>query len=661
LLRVARSLRQSGVETLAVQGKAREMATIWLVSEDPVLTETLALHLRARGKVWKGPPERSRWKDAEGPDLLVVAALDAPSGDLSGLERLLGFIRTLPSLRRGPTPTLYIEPPGGQPSAALARSLIDDRPVRSVSWPLEPDEILAAAGALLDAPARPPSLRERARRAWVTRRVELFYADLDLPALRHAIDPRNAARPVFLFGENGTGKGLLARYIQNLAEPAREELVLVPAPSLERGRVEARILELCAARRVSVYLEGLGRADRALQEEIAQLLGQSGVLGVEPIRWIASATEARQIVRALRGLPWIRVDLPPLRKRPDLDNLARTLTQRWAERASREIELADDALEALHHYAWPGNLQELDSVLDASLAASSGPVLGAGDLRIAPQPETAPGTPAPLDVSEPPEAIAEELAEPADREREAEAPAAQPVPAAATFEAEPTSVESRDADADPGLLEIMAPLAQEIRQPVLAIRTYASLLEQRPNDASVRRDLVNLVEGDLAQLDQLLARLESFTRFGPARCEPLDLASLVTSELERRQAKTRARSLVVLRELEPDAPPTLADDTQLRFALGGLLDRALRMVPEGGDLYIGSHHHPAQGELPARHRLLIRFHSPEEVLVAPDDTQGPRIPLDVLTARALILRMHGTFAIDSSGAQDNVILIELPA
>ena len=152
----------------------------------------------------------------------------------------------------------------------------------------------------------------------------------------------------------------------------------------------------------------------------------------------------------------------------------------------------------------------------------------------------------------------------------------------------------------------------------------------------------------------------SASRFSLTKTESIDLPSLITSELEKRQAKSRARSLVVLRELDQESPHALADDAQLRFALGALLDRALRMVPTGGDLYIGSRHHPAEAQLPPRHRLLIRFHSPEEVLVAPDDSQGPRIPLDVLMARALIVRMHGTFAIDSSGAQDNVIIIELP-
>ncbi|TDJ03150.1 MAG: hypothetical protein E2O73_00745 [Deltaproteobacteria bacterium] len=650
-LRVARSLRQHGVEKLTVQLNPQDRPTIWIVCEQRVLCETLAAQLRTLGPVRTGPPERAHWREQELPDLLVVAAPATVPGDLAGLERLLGFMRTLPQPARGPLPALYVEGAAGLPPAALASSLIDDRPVRSIGWPLEREQLLAEAEALLAAPQRPLSLRERARSEWVTRRVELLYADLELPALRHAIDPRNAARPVLLLGEGGTGKGLLARYIQNLAEPAREQLLLIAAPSLEPGRIEAGLLKLCAARRVSVYLSGLDRASRAVQEELAQLLGQSGWLGVESLRWIASASGVRRMTSGLLALPWLRVELPALRERPDLEPLARKLTQAWARQAKREVELADDTLALLHEYAWPGNLQELESVLERSLAASAGAVLGAADVRIAPEPGAiaTPATPATAaasaqrnaDVPAPTESLA----------ASARTPAAAAVPAQA--------LEPLDPALNPGLSELVPPLAQEFRQPLLAIRTYTSLLDQRPDDASVRRKLGALVEGDLVQLDELLSRLERFIRFEPPRLEPLDLASLVAAELEKRQATTRARSLVVLRELDHAAPPVLADAEQIRFALGALLDRAFRMVPAGGDLYIGSLHHPAEGELPARNRLLIRFHSPEEVLVAPDDLQGPRIPLDVLMARALVLRMQGTFAIDSSGAQDNVILIEL--
>ena len=211
------------------------------------------------------------------------------------------------------------------------------------------------------------------------------------------------------------------------------------------------------------------------------------------------------------------------------------------------------------------------------------------------------------------------------------------------------------------LRDLIAPLADEIRQPLRAIRTYASLLEQRPDDSSVRRDLQSLVEGDIERVEETLRRLERFIGFGPPRLEPVDLPAVVAAELQERQAAARERGLVVLRELDQQAPPARADERQIRFAIGALLDRALRMIPRGGDLYVGSLHRPRSDGEPAAHRLLLRFHSPEEVLVGPPDLPGGDAPIEIVLARELVERMGGAFAIDASGSQDNVVLIELPA
>ena len=205
----------------------------------------------------------------------------------------------------------------------------------------------------------------------------------------------------------------------------------------------------------------------------------------------------------------------------------------------------------------------------------------------------------------------------------------------------------------------LAPLAQEVREPLLAIRTYANLLEQRPNDENVRRELASLVDGDLGRIEETLLRLERFAGFGEPHPRDVDLGQLVGAEVERRRPVMRERSLVILEEIEREAPPAHVDEDQLRFALSALLDRALRMVPSGGALYIGSLHRAAADGRP-RHRVLIRFHSPEDVLVTPEGVPGPPVPLEVVLARSLISRMGGLFAVDASGAQDNVILIELP-
>jgi hypothetical protein len=196
---------------------------------------------------------------------------------------------------------------------------------------------------------------------------------------------------------------------------------------------------------------------------------------------------------------------------------------------------------------------------------------------------------------------------------------------------------------------------------MLALRTYANLLEQRPEDWAVRREFSKLVEHDLAQLEETVNRLERFASLKQVRPQAFDLANVVGMELERRGDKIRARSVVLLRELATEAPPVTLQEDRIRFAVGMLLDRALRMVPNGGELYVGTFYHPAIEGRAAQHRLLIRFHSPEEVLIGPEDGPGPSQPLEVVLSRALIEGVGGGFAVDASGAQDNLILIDLPS
>jgi DNA-binding NtrC family response regulator len=639
------------------------MSAIWVVCEDAALGESLVQLLAGQGDVRAGPPERSAWRELSPPDLLLLAPLDAPATDSAGLERLLAFAARVPHPRRAAPPVLYLEPAFGQPSAELARALIDDRPLRALRWPLDPEQLASAVRELVAQPRLPASLRERTRRGWVRERVELLYADLDLPALRQAVDPRNAQRPVLLAGERGTHRELLARYIHNLAEPERQRFAVLSAPSLRPGQLEARVLELTSGSSATLYLESLDAAEPALQREIAGFLGASGALALEPLRWIAAADRAARIVPELRLLPWIRVALPPLRERADRDALVRKLVDDWNARAGQRKALSGAARAALSRYAWPGNLRELESTLDASLSNAPGETLEPGDLRLGARLElpsegarAEPVVHAELEEHErPSEPVVEAEPEPAPEPVVQAEPEPEPEPRA-TAAAAP-----RAASRSPGLREILPPLAHEIRQPLLAIRTYASLLQQRPDDSAVRRELTSLVEEDLGRLDADLARMEHYLRLGEPRRAPYDLPRAVAAELDRRQERTRAAALVVLRELDFDAPALVGDEEQLRFAVGALLDRALRMIPRGGDLYVGSLYHPPEPGLPGRHRLLIRFHSPEEVLLGPDDGPEPAPPVEVVLARDLIERAGGSFAVDASGAQDNVVLIELPA
>ena len=667
------------------------MAAIWIVSEESSFAAILAHHVADLGRTWLGTPERGAFKDAPPADLLVLVGVTETGGERAVLERLLAFVRGLPTQRRVPPPVLFVAAEASG-AAAIAR-LFDDRAARVVEFPLDPELLAEQAAALLAETSSPASLRERARQLWVRAEVERQYAGLELPALRQAVDPRNAHRPVLFLGEPGSRCGLLARYVHLFAEPARDDFVLLSLADVAPGGLERAVLERTSGRRTSVYLPRLERAPRALQEELAHLLGSSGALAVEPIRWLAAAIHPRTLARSLRELAWLRVELPPVRKRADRPALIGSALRAAGERYGREQSLAPEARRELESYPWPGNLAELDRVLDRGVAASLGHEIRPEDLVLATRAPavTPPPAPAPLLGPEPapvPDPEPEPVIEPEPlRERE---PASDEDLMLATLESVPESegmldevdLELEDevpaeprtpperpapppvasatpAGVEASARELLAPLAHEIRKPLRAVRTYASLVEQRPNDAAVRRELRQLVEEDLGGIDETLQRVERFLRFGPPIPRPFDLAPALAAELEARQPQARARELVVLRELDFEAPPLVADEAQIRFAFGALLDRALHLVPRGGDVYLGSAWTRKRDEGASGHRVLLRFHSPEDVLASPaDDSEAAFI--EVVMARQIIARAGGTFAIDASGPQDNVILVELP-
>lgn len=655
------------------------MAAIWVVSEESALASTLAHHVDALGDVWLGSPEAASFKGAPPPDLLILCGVGDSSGRNDALERVLSFVRQIPQRRRAAAPVLHVANDTGSDGDGRLERLFDDRRLARLVFPFDPDDLQARALDLLRANDGPESLRERARKLWVTREVERLYAGLDLPSLRQAVDPRNAHRPILLIGEPGTRRGLLARYVHNLAEPARDAFVPFALRSLASGELENAVMTRTASRRVTAYLEDVDRAGTTLQDELAHLLGASGALALEPLRWIAAASSSRGLSRSLRDLAWLCVELPPLRSRADEAALIEAAFRSCAERLGRELTLEPEALELLAEYAWPGNLRELDLVADATCAAASGPRIGPADLQIARGGgfRAAPTTqlPAEPEASSDEDLMLETLAENGLGEDELEQadlldleeldPEPEPERTALAAElapaqppaARPEELSTASAGLSPRQLVI--PLAQSIRAPLRAFRTYANLVEQRPDDEHVRRELRALVEHDLGGLEETLQRVERFARLGPPEPRPFDLAAALGAELDARQSAARSKSLVVLRELDAQAPALVADESQVRLAIRSLLDLALRLVPQGGDLYLGSAWRPKGEGSAAGHRILLRFHSPEEVLTGPSGEPDGEF-LEVVIARDLFERAGGSFAIDASGAQDNVILVQLP-
>jgi formate hydrogenlyase transcriptional activator len=223
---------------------------------------------------------------------------------------------------------------------------------------------------------------------------------------------------VLICGETGTGKELIARALHNLSSRRTYPFVklncaAIPAGVLESelfghekgaftGAIAQRLGRFEMANHGTLFLDEIGELPLELQPKLLHVLQEQSFERLGSSRTIQ--TNARLIAATNRDLEAMvarkefRLDLfyrlnvfpiqvPPLRERvEDIPLLVRSFVQRFANRANRKVEtISSNTMDALCSYEWPGNIRELQNVLERAVILSTGPVLDIplSDLRLA--------------------------------------------------------------------------------------------------------------------------------------------------------------------------------------------------------------------------------------------------------------------------------------
>jgi len=223
---------------------------------------------------------------------------------------------------------------------------------------------------------------------------------------------------VLIQGETGTGKELVAHAIHDLSGRRERPFVLVncaaiPATLLESelfghekgsftGAFEQKIGLFELSHQGTLLLDEIGEIPLELQPKLLRALQEGEVKRVGGKRTIR--VDVRIIAATNRNLKQMvnegkfRSDLyyrllvfpltvPPLRqRREDIPLLIRYFTQRYAKKMNRVIEeIPAASMEALIRYDWPGNIREMQNLVERSVILSSGRVLQIAVPEIAPE------------------------------------------------------------------------------------------------------------------------------------------------------------------------------------------------------------------------------------------------------------------------------------
>jgi formate hydrogenlyase transcriptional activator len=231
-------------------------------------------------------------------------------------------------------------------------------------------------------------------------------------ALRHVLNLVETVAPsdstVLLLGETGTGKELIARAIHDRSRRKERTLVrlncaAIPTGLLESelfghergaftGAISQKIGRLELADQGTLFLDEVGdiplevqpKLLRALQEREFERLGSTRTKKVD-VRLVAATNRdlGRMIEdREFRGDLYYRLNvfpirIPPLRERPeDIPLLVRYFTQKYGRLMNKEIQtISASAMKKLVAWSWPGNIRELENMIERSVILTRGPAL----------------------------------------------------------------------------------------------------------------------------------------------------------------------------------------------------------------------------------------------------------------------------------------------
>jgi DNA-binding NtrC family response regulator len=382
---------------------------VLVVDDDPVLRQTMEAIVRSAGMNSVTAATGEEAVEAVRRNPVDVMLLDVQLPGISGLQVLrhvrerhpdvgvimVSVVKDIPvaveAIKHGALDYVTKDFSPGELSARLSKSLEQLRADRELAWLRE-------------------EVASRGNKPMVTGRSAAMRSLV-------AVADKVAAKPVTVLvtGESGTGKEVLARYLHEHGDRRSGPFVAVNLPAIPSELVESTLFghekgSFTGAVRQSygkfelanggtLFLDELAELKldvqakllRALQEREIERVGGARPIPVD-LRVICATNRSLDKLVAdgkfREDLYWrlkvVPIELPPLRsRREDVRDLAQYFLARFAAAYGRQTQsLSEGAITVLERYDWPGNIRELENLIERLVVVCDAPVIDESELPL---------------------------------------------------------------------------------------------------------------------------------------------------------------------------------------------------------------------------------------------------------------------------------------
>ena len=234
-----------------------------------------------------------------------------------------------------------------------------------------------------------------------------------LSAVKEIDQVKNSEAPIMLLGESGTGKEMFARMAHRESQRRDKPFICINCASIPEALLESELFghekgsftgayrrqkgKIEQAHEGTLFLDEIGdmpldlqaKLLRVLQDKQIQPIGSDRpqhvnfrLITATHVNLAAALQEGRFRLDLYYRINVIPVYLPPLRKRQeDITRLAQHFLNHYAQLYDRSVSFTQGVHEELQSYSWPGNIRQLQNVVERAVLKASGQLINVEQIK----------------------------------------------------------------------------------------------------------------------------------------------------------------------------------------------------------------------------------------------------------------------------------------